>query len=82
MDKQKSDGSDFQIFAAATTTASGGAALLGGVGCIGAGAALTATGIFAPVGVVLLVGGTIGSLLGAASTAGGAAGIGMLKNKK
>ena len=55
-------------------------AIIGGIGMVGlggmvAGAVLTATGILAPVGIPLIVGGLISTGLGAAVTAAGAAGV-------
>ena len=60
---------------ASVSTASGAIAIIGGVGSMIAGTALTATGILAPVGVPLIVGGGVSTVLGVAATAGGAGGI-------
>ena len=56
---------------AAASTVSGIVGIVGGVGCMVAGTALTGTGILAPIGVPLLIGGAVGTVLGAGATAGG-----------
>ena len=60
---------------AAASATSGAVAVVAGIGCTIAGAALTATGFLAAAGIPLLVGGIVGTGLGAAATVGGAAGI-------
>ena len=64
-----------KVVGASLGTASGGVGVhvVAGTDCVIAGTALTATGILAPVGVALLVGGIVGSVLGVGATAGGAA---------
>ena len=50
-------------------------ALVGGMGCVAAGAVLTASGILAPIGVPLMAAGAVATLLGAGATFGGATSI-------
>ena len=56
---------------AIASTVSGAVAIGGGVGCMVAGAGLTATGVLAPVGIALFVGGAVGTGVGVAATTGG-----------
>ena len=56
-------------------TSAGAAGVVGGSGAVVAGIGLCATGVLAPVGITLIVGGVIGGLLGVGSTAGAATGL-------
>ena len=66
---------DYSTIGAKASTASGAVAIVGGLGCMVAGAVFTSTGILAPAGIPLLVGGGVSTGLGVAATAGGAGGI-------
>ena len=57
------------------STVAGTAGAAGGAGCIVAGIALTATGILAPVGITLIIGGAVGGLLAVGAATGGAKSI-------
>ena len=45
---------DLKVVGASVVTTSGGLAIVGGLGCVAAGTALTASGVLAPVGVPLI----------------------------
>lgn len=70
-----------KVAGATVGTTSAGASILAGSGCVGAGIALTATGILAPVGITLIVGGAVSTILGAGGTAGGATAIHSIKKE-
>ena len=48
---------------------------MGGLGCVAAGAALTASGVLAPVGVPLIAAGAVATLLGLGTAFGNASSI-------
>ena len=60
---------------ASAGTASGAVGIVGGVGSMVAGAVFTGTGILAPAGIPLLIGGGVSTVLGVAATVGGTGGI-------
>ena len=67
---------------AATSTVSGGVAIVVGMGTIVAGAALSATGFLAPLGVPMIVGGVVGTGFGIAAAAGGATNLAAIGKEK
>ena len=64
-----------RVLQASVGTTSGGLALVGGLGCVVAGAALSASGFLAPVGVPLIAAGAVASILGAGATFGSSSAI-------
>lgn len=69
------------IVGATVSTSSGAVGILAGTGSIAAGVALCITGILAPVGITLITGGSIASLVGVGATIGGVTGIRQAKKK-
>ena len=67
---------------AAVSTATGAFATAAGTGCVVSGIALTATGVLAPVGIALIIGGTVGGLLGVGAVTGGSVTIANSKGKE
>ena len=64
-----------KVIGASASTTSGGLTLVGGLGCVAAGAVLTGSVFLAPIGVSLMAAGAVATLLGAGATFGGATGI-------
>ena len=58
-----------------------GLATVGGLGCVAAGAALTASGVLAPVGVPLIAAGAVATLLGLGTTFSNASSIKSVKKE-
>lgn len=70
------------IVGATVSTSSGAVGILAGTGSIAAGVTLCITGILLPVGITLIAGGGIASLIGIGATIGGVTGITEFKKKK
>ena len=68
--------------ASETSRGAGIAGIAGGAGCVIAGTVLTATGILAPVGIALIVGGAVGGSIGAVATAGGTKALKYVKEEE
>jgi hypothetical protein len=68
------------VVGSTVSATTGGIATAAGAGCVVSGIALTATGILAPVGIALIIGGVVGGVLGVGATVGGVRGIQAFRN--
>lgn len=66
----QTDGQVNRAIGGTVSATTGGMGVAGGAGCIISGIALTSTGVLAPVGIALIIGGTVGTILGAGALAG------------